>query len=105
MKYEALSIEPIGNRRWGSAGIALVWKPNIEGETVLKHKSLNAQLMTAKFGELSISTTYISPAATTEELRATPDTSRRHSQPKAIIMGDINARNTQWDTSTNTKGS
>ena len=61
--------------------------------------------MITKFGDLSISVGYISPAASTEELRTTLDTARKQSQPKAIIMGDINAQNTQWDRSTNTKGS
>ena len=105
VKHEALSIEPTGHRRRGNAGIALAWKSIVEGETVLKHKSLNAQLLTTKFGDLSISVAYISPATSTEELRTTLNTARKQSQPKAIIMGDINARNTQWDSSTNTKGS
>ena len=105
MNYEALPIEPTGNRRRGNAGIALAWKPTIEGETVLKHKSTNTQLITTRFGELSTSIAYISPAASTEELRTTLNRYRKQSQPKAIIMGDINARHNQWDRSTNTKGS
>ena len=55
MTYEALTAEPTENRRRGNARMALTWEPNIEGETVIKYKSLNTQLVETKFGNLLIS--------------------------------------------------
>ena len=61
--------------------------------------------MTTRFGELSISIACISPVASPDELRTTLNAVRKQSQPKAIIIGYRNARNTQRDSSTNTEGS
>ena len=104
MTHEALTVEPTGNRCRRNAGISLAWKTGIEEETVPKNKSLKTQLVSTKFGDLSISVAYISAAATKEDLGITLNTARRRTQPEALIMGDINARNIQWDTSPNTKG-
>ena len=39
IKHESLSIRPTGSTGSGNAGIPLAWKPKIQGEKALKHKS------------------------------------------------------------------
>ena len=105
MSYEALSVEPTGNHSRGNAGVALAWKLELEQETLMKHKSSNANLIVSSFGDTTVCSAYISPKATPEELHTTLDVARRKAGHKAIILGDLNALLTSWDERTNSRGS
>ena len=70
----------------------LLWKPELEQETLVRHKSDNANLIVSRFEDTTVCVAYISPEATPEELRQTLDIARRNSGHRAIIMGDLNSR-------------
>ena len=92
LKYEALYAETEGKKTRVTAGDPQAWSLELENETLLRNQTDKTYLIVTKFRATAISELYVSPRASTDQLREILNATRRISSSEAIIMGDINAR-------------
>lgn len=90
------------NRGYG--GVGLIVHPLLKYHLKDKFSSPTIQSITVKLTALTISIIYISPRAPAKDVATALDRLHRISGTRAIIMGDMNGRHTDWDTKSNARG-
>lgn len=88
----------------GYGGVALMIHPLIRYTLITKAAERTHQYITIRTGDVHITILYMAPANAKETDRKIWEEVTSIAKGKAIIMGDINARHTDWDRKTNLRG-
>lgn len=104
---EALDVRvqaPLTSVGRGHGGVGLIVNPLITFEVMTKIARPEIQAVTVKMGSVVVTSIYVAPRAKKEEEIQVMDMINRISGDKAVIMGDMNSRHTEWNTATNPRG-
>lgn len=88
----------------GSGGVALVVHPLMSYKVLAKHVTKCTQFIAVRTGSVMIAMVYLSPSATDDESIDVINRIANLHRGEGVIMGDLNARHTNWDHATNRRG-
>lgn len=98
------SAPPVINLNRGYGGVGVIINPLLQYDVRDKYVTSTVQSVTVKVSGTTIPVIYISPRATAEEELRALDRLHKLAGTRAVIMGDLNARHTSWDTQSNARG-
>lgn len=99
-----MTTQPAHNRQRGYGGVALAVHPAIKYTLVQKSAEETIQYITIRVAGAYMNTLYISPTTTAEAEKRILNNMAQQSRKRSIIMGDLNARNPAWDSTSNARG-
>lgn len=94
----------IYDRLRGFWGVALITNPITNYRMISKACQSSNQSVTIRVGDVDIITAHLSTKATAEEELELLKNVESHNNRKAIIVCDINATHSDWDTGNTTRG-
>lgn len=95
---------PVENLHRGRGGVRIIVSSLLPFKVIKKYSTGNIQAVIIQVREVTIPVLYISPKAKSKEEDDALTQIRRLSCCEAVIMGDLNARHTSWDSATNRRG-
>lgn len=98
------STEPPHKNCRGYGGVANIISPRLQFTLLNTSSTKKMQSVAVRVGEIMIITAYVSPIATQSELIQFLNTCGAVHRGRLIIIGDLNARHSNWDHTTNSKG-
>lgn len=103
MTEEICTIPP-HSRCKGFGGVEIMIQAPILHRLIEKNQTKTYQMITVSIGGMFITNTYISPAASGKDEETILQKILNLSRGPAMVMGDFNARNRDWDHRTNQRG-
>lgn len=100
---ETIEVQRTGKGR-PMGGVAMYIHPLLKYKLIDKIATRRYQYITIQVTDTFITMAYISPAASEAEVEKVLEGVDRRRKGKAILMGDLNARNRKWDKITNRRG-
>lgn len=85
-------------------GVALCVHPLLQYRLMTKMAQKEYQYILIQIGGMIVGTVYISPRAPLRSIQQCMKELRQNCRGPAVIMGDLNARNIEWDRTANTIG-
>lgn len=101
---EEVSVERVGVMGRPYGGVALFMHPLVGYQLVEKRASTSLQYITVLSAGIHLTTVYISPSATADEVTDFLERVHTMQRGKAVVMGDLNARHLRWDRKTTVRG-
>lgn len=104
MMDEYVNTERPHPRCRGYGGVGLIVNPIIKYTLIEKCTTKTHQHISIQIGNVMIVIIYISPITKAPETMSLLDGIKAYARGDTIIIGDLNARNRSWDSSSNSKG-
>ncbi len=104
LQYEAGTVPPVKQQWRGHKGVALALGHAVNYKRKDTSITTNTMYATVRIKDLYLTVLYAAPQTPCKELTHTLNRIRRSSRGPSIIMGDLNARDKNWDTNFNTAG-
>ena len=85
-------------------GVSLPFKPHLQPKLHYRYATSHYQVIGARVRSIYVFAVYISPAAPAHIMRACLSQIQQVAKGTSLLIGDFNARHTNWDVKNNVRG-